>query len=97
MPKVVLGEAKSSLNKLNSPEKMMAHLDSLVEAESKSDSKFAFKLTQICADTSDENTYISPVKKQAQGDSTSALETQLHYFDQFIANQRTLLPERLAK
>jgi hypothetical protein len=43
--KVVLGEA--NLNKLNSPLRMMAHLDSLVAAESKHDkeSKFAFTLT----------------------------------------------------
>jgi hypothetical protein len=44
-PKVVLGEA--NLNKFNSPQKMMAHLDSLVEAESKNEkeAKFSFTLT----------------------------------------------------
>jgi hypothetical protein len=38
LPKVVLGEA--NLNKFNSPDKMMAHLDNLVETEGKNDQKF---------------------------------------------------------
>ena len=103
----VLGDV--SLNKLNSPEKMMAHLNSMVAAESKlnspssknckvepADQKFSFKLTQITQDS-----YISPTKKSlstsTQESSGSALEAQLRNFDQFILNQRTLLPERLAQ
>ena len=35
LPKVVLGE--SNLNKFNSPDKMMAHLDNMVESEAKND------------------------------------------------------------
>jgi hypothetical protein len=94
-PKVVLGEA--NLNKFNSPGKMMAHLDSLVEAEQKNskEHKFSFKLTQISSESKD--SYTSPIKKQASVDSSSALDTQLHHFDQFVYNQRSLLPERLAQ
>ena len=83
LPKVVLGEA--NLNKFNSPDKMMAHLDSLVETEAKNDQKFQFKLTQISSENA-KNTYASPIKKQAFVESSSALETQLHYFDQFVSN-----------
>ena len=94
LPKVVLGEA--NLNKFNSPDKMMAHLDNLVGSEGKSDQKFSFTLTQISSENA-KNTYTSPIKKQVSVESSTALETQLHYFDQFVANQRTLLPERLVQ
>ena len=83
LPKVVLGEA--NLNKFNSPDKMMAHLTSLVEAESKNDSKFSFKLTQISS-ASNSNSYTSPIKKHPSISVTSSLDNQLYYFDQFIAN-----------
>lgn len=64
---------------------MMAHLDSMVGSEGKNDQKFAFTLTQISSENA-KNTYTSPIKKQASVESSSALETQLHYFDQFVAN-----------
>jgi hypothetical protein len=50
---------------------MMAHLNSLVEAEAKNDAKFAFKLTQI----NSESSYTSPVKKQHSTEGGSALES----------------------
>lgn len=61
LPKVVLGDV--NLNKFNSPDKMMAHLDSFADTSSKNDSKFQFKLTQICSE-SEKNSYTSPIKKQ---------------------------------
>ena len=53
---------------------MMAHLDSIVDSEAKSDQKFSFTLTQISSENA-KNTYTSPVKKQASVENSSALES----------------------
>ena len=88
LPKVVLGDV--NLNKFNSPDKMMAHLESFEEGAHSNDSKFQFKLTQITSEKSS-NSYTSPVKKQKScvdesSSSSSVLESQLYFFDQFIDN-----------
>jgi hypothetical protein len=62
LPKVVLGDV--NLNKFNSPDKMMAHLESLDDGSHSMDSKFQFKLTQISSEKSrHSHSYTSPIKK----------------------------------
>lgn len=108
----------------NSPKKnssLLAHLDSMVNAESKanldaeqicekpssvsqkkpqSELGFALKLNPVsdkCSNFEDQ-TNISPSKRGVGSNSSvSQLEKQIAEFDQFVLQQRALLPQKISQ